>query len=353
MPHEDTGEGLSAIFGAPAGCDAALGGAGSPRVPGVRGPLGAGGVVAASAVPACPTRPRGPASAARTRMSSVLSGRRAGATMPPRDIALITPPGYRPPPGLSHEPYVYKSRGRTLTLCTGTKAVCLRMRRVHLPAHAPGGRARRPTVHVAGRGAARRAPPGDRRRSERVPARRGSGHGPSEPDASPSTPGHGSRRTPAPPAPRGRRAGADVGASPPATRAGLNPHAPVPAQVRPARGTGAAEPPRHPVPPAGPRAAGHGGGRGSAVRGFRTRAQIRRHGTRQPAAPGTAGKPAREQTRVRRRRRQAQAQIRPRRDTGADGPPRHPAPPADPRGSERGLARRGSRKWAWGRAPGS
>src|SRR5690242_6078836 len=53
-------------------------------------------------------------------MSSVRSGRGAGATMPPRDIALITPPGYRPRPGRRHEPYVYKTGGGTLTLCTGT-----------------------------------------------------------------------------------------------------------------------------------------------------------------------------------------------------------------------------------------
>lgn len=115
--------GLSAILGTRGDCDAALGTACASGAPGAAsGALGA--VDVAPGVRGAldsPTRLRRSATAARSRMSSVLSGRGAGASMPPRDIALITPPGYRSPPGGRHEPYVYKSRGRTLTLCTGTK----------------------------------------------------------------------------------------------------------------------------------------------------------------------------------------------------------------------------------------
>lgn len=123
MPHGEMSGGLSAILGTRGDCDAALGTACTSGAPGAAsGALGA--VDVAPGVRAAldsPTRLRRSATAARSRMSSVLSGRGAGASMPPRDIALITPPGYRSPPGGRHEPYVYKSRGRTLTLCTGTK----------------------------------------------------------------------------------------------------------------------------------------------------------------------------------------------------------------------------------------
>lgn len=123
MPHGEMSGGLSAILGTRGDCDAALGTACASGAPGAAsGALGA--VDVAPGVRGAldsPTRLRRSATAARSRMSSVLSGRGAGASMPPRDIALITPPGYRSPPGGRHEPYVYKSRGRTLTLCTGTK----------------------------------------------------------------------------------------------------------------------------------------------------------------------------------------------------------------------------------------
>ena len=118
---------LSAILGGSGGCDAAL---------------GALALAARAALLALP-RSRGPATA-RSRMSSVLSGRRAGATMPPRRIALITPQGYRPRRGPRHEPYVYKRGGAFLTLCTvrSTGCACFargRARVARLPATLTGG----------------------------------------------------------------------------------------------------------------------------------------------------------------------------------------------------------------------
>ncbi len=106
MPQGERSGGISANVAALAGCDVAL----PVTVRGVRG-----------AVPGAfdaPSRPRRPATAARTRMSSVRTGRRAGAPMPPRAIALITPQGYRSLRGPRHEPHVYKTTTRTWTFCT-------------------------------------------------------------------------------------------------------------------------------------------------------------------------------------------------------------------------------------------
>lgn len=106
MPQDETSGGFSANSGAPDGCDAAL------RDVRTREMWRASGTLRV------PSRPRGPASAARSRMSSVLSGRTTGTTRPPRAIALITPPRLSPSRGARHEPYVYKTWGGTLTFCT-------------------------------------------------------------------------------------------------------------------------------------------------------------------------------------------------------------------------------------------
>ena len=110
MPQGETSGGLSAILDTTPGCDAAL------RVACVRGVRAAPGSLAT------PSRPRRSATAARSRRWSAHTGRRAGATVPPRDIALITPQGYRSSPGRRHEPYVYKRRAGTLTFCTARAA---------------------------------------------------------------------------------------------------------------------------------------------------------------------------------------------------------------------------------------
>src|SRR6478752_9932749 len=72
-----------------------------------------------SATRACAPGRKGSANAPSAR-SPWRTGRKPGAALPPRRIALITGKAYRCCPPPRHGPYVYKTRGGSLTLWTAT-----------------------------------------------------------------------------------------------------------------------------------------------------------------------------------------------------------------------------------------
>ena len=185
-------------FSAAPGCDAAL-----ATVPGVRRPSW--------------PRPRRPATRPGTDVVRA-PGRRAGATTPPRAIALITrTKAIAPAPGPRHEPYVYKTRGGTLTFCT------VPPRGTWLHGDLPRGRdsATAPTARACTPRPTSAAPMPP---AARPPRRPPPGCPPPAPRPPPGWPGCASRRCRARPArPRARAATASSAASPMTTvRSGVH-----------------------------------------------------------------------------------------------------------------------------------